>query len=138
MIVYRFCSFKELEALRRGRTLTNTKDHYRGGAGGSTSVGFCFTTDPPQTALKYLKGIVCPEVVVKYNIPRKMLTKTSGKYLKKATETVNGLMLTSEYRTEYCMTKLSLKEVELLEAIPLSNIIDGVTLAALRHLYGKL
>lgn len=45
-----------------GEMLTNSTDHYRGGKGGSTSVGFCFTTDKPRIAWRYLKGIVDADV----------------------------------------------------------------------------
>ncbi len=60
----RFCSMDEFEAYRRGETLHNTTDHWRGGEGGATTNGFCFTRDDPKTAWRYLKGIVSPECCI--------------------------------------------------------------------------
>lgn len=137
MILYRFCSLKELEAVQRGETLVNTTDHYRDGAGGSTSVGFCFTPDPPEEAFRYLKGIVCPEVVVKYNIPRENLRQTCGKYLSEATTDADGrTTLTPCLKTEYCMTELSPARAHYLGFIPVCpDLVDPDDHAILLYCY---
>lgn len=104
MRLFRFCSPKEIEALLRGATLKNIKDHCKNGRGGSLSTGFCFTPDPPKTAFKYLSGIVCPLCCVEYEVPDAVITPSMGVYAKNSDDGTYSKQLKREY---YC-TKLSL------------------------------
>lgn len=110
MRLFRFCSPKEIEALLRGATLKNIKDHYKNGRGGSLSTGFCFTPDPPKTAFKYLRGIVCPLCCVEYEVPDDVLTPSMGVYARHLDDGTS----TTTLKTEYCFTELSLSSFRLI------------------------
>lgn len=135
MILYRFCSRAEFEALLEGKTLYNFTDHFDGGKGGSTSRGFCFTADPPEVAWQYLKGIVCPEVCVEYNVDICYVSKSRGKYVGKVTETPQGTMIEPMYKDEHCMTRLSKMWAWPVKVIPMSRFEDAVTLNSIRSYY---
>lgn len=70
----------EADALRSGRTIHNTTDHYRNGKGGSVSRGFCLTDEAPRAAWRRLKGIVTAEVCCEYDIPSAELCESFGRY----------------------------------------------------------
>lgn len=80
MQVTRFMSRKEWDAFQDGKILVNDTDHYRGGKGGSLSVGFCFTEDAPEDAWVYLSGIVDAAVCVVFDFPDGYLRKSYGVY----------------------------------------------------------
>lgn len=114
MKLTRFCSQAEYEKFMAGETLTNHTDHYRGGKGGSTSVGFCFTDDPPKTAWRYLKGTVSSEVCMMMDIPKEMLKISTGKYANYS----NGQLGTlSCLKREFCLTTYSNKTVKLVKVL---------------------
>ena len=113
MILTRFCSQSEYDKYMSGETLTNTTDHYRGGKGGSTSVGFCFTTDEPKKAWRYLKGCVDFDVCVVLEIDDALLTRSTGKYADYSTDDVIGTCL----KHEYCLTSYSNKNAKLLKSL---------------------
>ncbi len=124
--LYRFCSADEFRALFWGRILQNHTDHYGGGKGGSTSVGFCLTEDEPYVAWRYLKGIVTPHVCMKLVIPRDQLVKSRGKYAGRIV-TYNGCTYADTiYKDEWCTTILRpewLKDIIFLEDIaPIEDI----------------
>lgn len=101
MRVTRFMSLAEWKAFERGETLTNNTDHFKGGKGGSKSIGFCFTEDEPAIAWEYLKGIVDADIWVTFEFPNGYLKKSSGKYA----DTREGAgFYDVVYRTEWCCT----------------------------------
>ena len=91
----------EWEAFERGETLINTTDHFDGGNGGSNSIGFCFTEDPPEVAWQYLKGIVDADVWATFEFPDNYLTKSDLKYSDKRE---GAWFFDYEIRTEWCCT----------------------------------
>lgn len=99
MRVTRFMSLAEWEAFERGETLINNTDHFDGGKGGSKSIGFCFTEDPPEVAWQYLKGIVDADVLATFEFPDNYLTKSDGKYSDKAE---GAGFFDYKIRTEWC------------------------------------
>lgn len=120
LTLYRFCSVEEMKALLKGQTIHNDTDHYCDGNGGSTSHGFCLTEDPPQTSWKYLKGIVTPEVCIRLEIDRTVLTPSKGKYVGKVTKQNGHTIIEPLYKDEWCIPLLRpewLKEVIILEDI---------------------
>lgn len=80
MRVTRFMSSIEWVTFYYGWPLENTTDHFDGGKGGSTSIGFCFTEDEPEVAWRYLKGIVDADVWVTFDFPDGYLKQSMGKY----------------------------------------------------------
>lgn len=100
MIVTRFMSIAEWEAFERGETLISTTDHFKGGKGRSTSVGFCFTEDEPEVAWRYLKGIVDADVWVTFEFPDGYLKQRMGRY---ADHKDDGTY-TVRRRREWCCT----------------------------------
>lgn len=113
MRLTRFCSKVEYDKFLSGEMLTNTTDHYRGGKGGSTSVGFCFTTDEPKKAWRYLKGCVDFDVCVVLEIDDALLTRSTGKYADYSTDDGIGTCL----KHEYCLTSYSNKNAKLLKIL---------------------
>ena len=99
MRVTRFMSLAEWEAFERGETLINNTDHFDGGKGGSKSIGFCFTEDPPEVAWQYLKGIVDADVCATFEFPDNYLTKSDGKY---SDQSEGAGFFDYEIRTEWC------------------------------------
>lgn len=118
MIVTRFCSKREYEMFMRGKVLVNTTDHFKGGKGGSSSVGFCFTADTPRKAWRYLKGIVTPEVCMVLNIPASRLRRTLGKY----TDYFDNKGFKACIKQEYCATMYSNKTAKLVRMLPIEQI----------------
>ena len=113
MILTRFCSQAEYEKYMSGETLTNTTDHYRGGKGGSTSVGFCFTKDEPKTAWRYLKGCVDFDVCLVIDIDEELLIHSLGKYSDYSKSDSIGICI----KDEYCITSYSNKIAKLLKVL---------------------
>lgn len=101
MQVTRFMSRAEWDAFQDGKILVNETDHYKGGKGGSLSVGFCFTQDSPEEAWKYLKGIVDADVWATFEIPYKHLRISIGVYADHSEGAGFDDMVT---KTEWCCT----------------------------------
>lgn len=118
MIVTRFCSKREYEKFMRGKVLVNTTDHFKGGKGGSCSLGFCFTADTPRKAWRYLKGIVTPEVCMVLNIPASHLKQTLGKYPDYSDNKGFKVCL----KREYCCTIYSNATAKLVRMLPIEQI----------------
>lgn len=130
MKVTRFCSQCELDKYLSGETLTSDKDHYRGGKGGSTSVGFCFTTDEPHAAWRYLKGIVTAEVCIVIDIDKKHLRKSTGKYVDYSA----GIGYKSCLKTEYCTREYSKQNSRLLKVIDITEVASPEEIAVAKIL----
>lgn len=79
MIVHRFMSLKEYNALQSGKIITNNTIHAKKGFK-TTSKGFCFFEEDPDEAIHWLSGIVDLDVCVSFEIEEKLLAKTQGKY----------------------------------------------------------
>lgn len=112
MKLTRFCSRVEYEKYMAGETLRNHTDHYRGGRGGSTSFGFCFSPDEPKTAWRYLKGVVNPEACMLLEISEELLTPSFGKYADYSKGHSGEI---SCIKTEYCLTEYSQKTARLIK-----------------------
>lgn len=130
MKVTRFCSQRELDKYLAGETLTNDTDHYRGGKGGSTSVGFCFTTDEPRTAWRYLKGIVQADVCIVLDIDKNRLRKSSGKYA----DYSDGIGFKSCLKTEYCTREYSQRNARLLKVYQLTDFATPEEIEAMKYI----
>lgn len=113
MILTRFCSQTEYDKFMAGETLTNCTDHYRGGKCGSTSVGFCFTTDSPRIAWRYLKGIVYADVCLVLDMDKALLQQSVGTYADYSTDGRIGRCL----KKEYCTPAYSCKTAKLLKVL---------------------
>ena len=72
MIVHRFMSSEEYGRLVKGETLENHRHHAKGGAG---SVGFCFTQEAPELAIRWLSGIVDTDYCVTFRVRDKGLLR---------------------------------------------------------------
>ena len=115
MILHRFMSKREYDALMTGEVLRNETDH--GAMGQKTdSVGFCFFPEPPDEAIHWLSFIVDSDLCVTMEIPDAMVRKSQGRY--RDVEKDNGSALFDEppmlWRTEYCLTEYSLQTVRVL------------------------
>ena len=102
MKVTRFMSRKEWDAFQDGKILVNDTDHYKGGKGGSLSVGFCFTEDPPEDAWVYLSGVVDAAVCVTFEFPDGYLRKSCGVY---ADHSEGAKFEDRVLKTEWCCEK---------------------------------
>lgn len=114
MILHRFMSKREFDALMTGQKLVNTTDH---GAQGemSSSVGFCFFPEEPSEAIHWLSFIVDADVCVTMEIPGHLVTASKGRY--RDVEKDKGSLLSEPpmlWRTEYCLTEYSLQQVHVL------------------------
>lgn len=131
MKLTRFCSKEEYEKFMAGETLTNHTDHYRGGKGGSTSVGFCFTTDPPKAAWQYLKGIVSSEVCMVLDIPQESLKISIGKY---ADYSKGQSGIHSCLKKEFCLTTYSNKTDRLIKVLQPEEFASEAEIEAIKML----
>lgn len=131
MRLTRFCSQAELDKFMRGVTMHNATDHYQGGQGGSTSIGFCFTTDEPMTAWRYLKGIVCPEVCMVLDIPASLLHKAYGAYCDYSDNTCIKRCI----KPEYHLTKYSNRTAKLIRTIPLTELATPEEIEVAKVIY---
>ena len=113
MIVHRFMSDLEYRLLMRGDTMTNTTVHKNHGRK-STSVGFCFFTEPPEEAIHWLSFNVCTEWCVTFDIPDQLLTKSKAHY--RDPEHDSFLTPSSIWRTEWCLQEYSLSDVKVIGA----------------------
>lgn len=131
MRLSRFCSHEELQSLLRNGELHNSTDHFRGGKGGSTSVGFCLTEDLPSEAWKYLKGIVTPGTCLIYEIPDKYLQKSTGKYCSHEYDNKGGYCAKTIIKTEWCTNML--KKEWIVSILPLEAFVPMPDLEAARY-----
>lgn len=95
-------SRKEWDAFQDGKILVNDTDHYKGGKGGSLSVGFCFTEDTPEDAWVYLSGVVDAAVCVTFDFPDGYLRKSYGVY---ADHSEGAKFEDKVLKTEWCCEK---------------------------------
>ena len=102
MILHRFMSREEYAAYLNGDVLHNDTDHFRGGRGGSTSVGFCFFHGNPDVWAHRLNGIVSFDVLLsmEYDQSVIVLSPTSGVYAVSPGNFFAGRMLLREYCTK--------------------------------------
>lgn len=112
----RFCSAAEYLAFIDGEELENTTDHYNHGKGGSISIGFCFSPDPPEKAWKYLKGIVDCEVCMVLDVDISILGESRGKYVDHSASG-NYDFIPTAFKKEYCTTRYSNRRAKLVTAI---------------------
>ena len=78
MILHRYMSEREFEAYTKGKTMRNDTKH--GESAKTTSVGFCFFPEEPEEAHRWLRGIVCDDVCVTFDVPENMVKKSVGTY----------------------------------------------------------
>jgi hypothetical protein len=71
-------SEREFEAYTKGKTMRNDTKH--GESAKTTSVGFCFFPEEPEEAHRWLRGIVCDDVCVTFDVPENMVKKSVGTY----------------------------------------------------------
>lgn len=116
-----------------GETLTNHTDHYRRGKGGSTSVGFCFTADPPKTAWRYLKGTVSSEVcmVLDFGSYNPLIRFSHGKYVDYSRSKSGNFTC---IKPEVCITEYSNKTAKLIKVLQPEEFATQSELEAIRML----
>ena len=78
MILHRYMSEREFEAYTKGKTMRNDTKH--GESAKTTSVGFCFFPEEPEEAHRWLRGIVCDDVCVTFDVPEDKVKKSVGTY----------------------------------------------------------
>lgn len=131
LTLYRFCSGEEAQSLLNNHIIKNHTDHYNGGKGGSTSIGFCLTEDEPIKAWGYLKGIVTPDVCKKLEIDRNALQKSKGKYFGREFIENGRKYIEPIFKDEWCTTIL--RPEWLRKVIILENIIPMEELQSARY-----
>lgn len=114
MIVHRFMSDREYKRLMAGETLTNTTKHAEVGRK-STSIGFCFFTEPPEEAVHWLSFTVGSlDWCVTLDIPDHLLHKSKAHY--RDPENDSWLNPASIWRTEWCLREYSIRTVRVIKA----------------------
>lgn len=115
MIVHRFMSMREYNALMAGEELHNDTIHKTEGLK-STSVGFCFFTEDPEEAIHWLSFLVDADACVTLVIPQELLSETQGRYRDVEKDKGNTLLdaVPMMWRTEYCLTDYSLQTVRVI------------------------
>lgn len=114
MIVHRFMSDKEYQRLMAGETLTNTTVH--ADKNRSTSVGFCFFTEPPEEAIHWLSCIVDTDWCVTFDIPRRLLTKSRARYRDPKKDDLTLPVPATIWRTERCLQEYSIHTAHIVKA----------------------
>lgn len=113
MIVHRFMSDKEYQALVAGETLTNTTVHADNGQK-SRSVGFCFFTEPPEDAIHWLSFIVTTDWCVTLDIPDQLLRESKARY--RDPEHDSFKHPASIWRKEWCLKQYSSSTAHIVNA----------------------
>lgn len=108
----RFCSAHEFISFLEGKTLKNDTDHRVTRGDATTSVGFCFSTDNPKTAWRYLKGIVGFDVCMVLDMPKHLLTPSIGRYTN-----YSSSLAPFCYKTEFCCNSYSLETARLVKVL---------------------
>ena len=106
MIVHRFMSDREYQSLMAGETLTNTTIHASNHRV-STSIGFCFFTEQPKDAIKWLGGIVDTDWLVTFDIPEQMFSKSRARYRDPEKDKLILGEPIMKWRTEWCLQEYS-------------------------------
>lgn len=115
-------STKEYLALLEGKELINQVNHHKKFKKRTSSIGFCFFTEPPDEAVHWLSGIVDLDYCVTMDVPDGFLLKSWGMYLDDEhvdlSKPMNyeDLMKSAKFlkRDEYCRCRYSLKDVKIL------------------------
>lgn len=117
MIVHRFMSDREYQKLIKGDTLKNSIVHKEKGCL-STSIGFCFFTEPPEKAIHWLSFNVDTDWCVTFDIPDEMLTEAKAHYRDPEKDKDRSLFdePASIWRTEWCLQEYSNKDVQIVKA----------------------
>lgn len=113
MIVHRFMSDNEYQRLIKGETLINTRNHANDGSR-TTSIGFCFFTEPPDEVIHWLSGNVCTDWCVTFDIQEDLLTESKGRY--RDTEKDSFSNPAVKWRREYCLQEYSIHTARIIEA----------------------
>ena len=114
MIVHRFMSAREYQKLMAGEVLQN-RDKHKGYK--STSVGFCFFTEPPSDAIHWLGGNVDADYCVTMDIPKERLTQSVGRYRDPSKHDPMSSYISSSQmmvKREWCCKKYSTRTVKVL------------------------
>lgn len=118
----------EWDAFQDGKVLINETDHYKGGKGGSLSVGFCFTQDSPEDAWVYLAGVVDAAVCVVFDFPDGYLRKSRGIY---ADHSDGAGFFNKVVKTEWCCEEYDNKVAQV---VAVCNPFQGAEYANLKML----
>ncbi len=113
MIVNRFMSDREYQRLMAGKTLTNTTKHAEVGRL-STSIGFCFFTEPPEEAIHWLSFNVDTDWCVTFDIPDHLLHKSKARYRDPEHDSFGHPA--TIWRTEYCLIEYSIHTARVIKA----------------------
>ena len=116
MIVHRFMSDREYQCLMAGETLTNTTKHSEVGWR-STSIGFCFFTEPPEQAVHWMSFTVGSlDWCVTLDIPDHLLHKSRARYRDPENDSWINPCPASIWRTEWCLQEYSIGTVRVIKA----------------------
>lgn len=116
MIVHRFMSALEFRKLMSGDVLENNSTH---DLNKTSSVGFCFFTEPPHEAIHWLGGCVDADYCVTMDIPKRMLTQAKAMYRdpkKHDPRRPYNSSTMSMVKTEWCCRKYSMNDVRVMNA----------------------
>jgi len=99
-------SRKEFDSLLEGKRLLNDRAHNQEV---TSSVGFCFFTEEPASAIHWLSGVVSTDMLVTLDFEEGHLTHSRGRYRDIEND---DLSLPSDkipcvWRDEYCTTSYS-------------------------------
>lgn len=111
MIVYRFCSKAERDAVMSGKTIVNDTRHYVSRGDASSSFGFCFFTEDPEEAKHWLSGIVDIDFLMAYEVDEQHLTPSLARY---AQYSAPGVPAGRVMRREWCSREISPDKFRLL------------------------
>ena len=116
MIVHRFMSTEEFIRLCKGETLEN---HCRHNKCKSEAVGFCFTSESPEKAIRWLKGIVDTDYCVTFKVRDKGLLRRVKAIYRDPSFPIptTGPLITEGLPTmtkvEYCCESYSRKQLKI-------------------------
>lgn len=122
-------SEREFEAYTKGKTIRNDTKH--GESAKTSSVGFCFFPEEPEEAHRWLRGIVCDDVCVTFDVPENMVKKSVGTYTDpdKSDNSIGAVLMdifdhimgnemenvVYMEKVEYCCKKYSRKDFKLVK-----------------------
>lgn len=126
MKLFRFMSRAEFDKYLNGDTMVNKTNHHIKHNRKTTSIGFCFfdlNEYKPEKALHFLTGIVDTDVCVVFDVNKKYVDMTHGRYANPEVDislfdALMGIIPSFEAK-EYCTTEYSNKNFKLIKyAIP--------------------
>ncbi len=102
----------EYAYLTAGAPLSNYCNHRRDHGKLTDAIGFCFFSKDPEKAIHWLRGVVCTDVLVTFDVPDGFMQEAKAEYRDARYEP--GFRHPHAIHTDYYCTKYSARDLTIL------------------------